>query len=74
MLSFIDFLVHALLLPVAISTPLNSLQARGVRFESDCDDVQDNTITPAMGDAVLLSNTVLNSKLADGTTFQASTA
>jgi hypothetical protein len=71
--SFSQFFRHTVLLSAVLATPL-ALLSRGVLYESECSDLQDQTITPAQYDAGLLSYAVLNSKLEDGTDFQASTA
>jgi hypothetical protein len=71
--SFTQLFLHTVLLSAALATPID-LFSRGVVYESECSDFQDQTITPAQYDAELLSKAVLNSKLADAADFQASTA
>jgi hypothetical protein len=71
--SFTQLFLHTFVLSAALATPF-ALHSRGVLYESYCSDAQDQTITPAQYDAELLSNAILNSNLADGADFQASTA
>lgn len=57
-----------------IAGPEFGLTKRGIVYEADCDDAQDNAIHPAMFDVQVLSNNILDEKLPDGTPFSGSTA
>lgn len=70
----ITFILVASATAHVIANPRSGLARRGIVYEADCDDAQDNQIQPALYDVEVLATNVLDGRLTDGTTFSGSTA